>query len=174
MSIYIHEKGAKALGIPYHDLPTKAVHLVRDPFDNLVARMHFGNDHLNLAVAYSNDEAGFREWCTYLDAIPEVKEAMELQLNVSWHNNAVAKFKSHEYPVMILYYEYYSVNYQATVDALFEFLELDQVEPPMEFIGNKSYHSYFSEKHKRLAADFVRQLATPDCWKVLQRYFALT
>ena len=76
-----------------------------------------------------------------------------------------------EYPVLTIYYEDYSVRYQETVDTLFDFLELDQVKPPLDFIANKTYHSYFDAESKRLAAEFVRQVATPECWALLERYF---
>ena len=190
MSVLIFEEGKpRPIPVRYHELPAKGVHLVRDPHDNLVARMHFANDHSNLDVKYSRDEAGFREWCSYVDSFPPVRNAMKRQLNVSdylfdnlpcisdywryviWHNNAIAMFNRRDYPLLTLHYEDYSLNYQSTVDTLFEFLELDQVNPPAPFIANKSYHSYFTEEQKELAGIFVRKAATPECWKILQRYF---
>ena len=186
MSIFTHKANGKAVPHPYHELPAKAVHLVRDPHDNLVARMHFYN-YYNDNV-YSRDEAGFREWCSYVDSLPGVFYNIRDQLVLSadtwnlpclsewfryvqWHNNAVAMLDSHDYPVLTVHYEDYSLDYRNTVDTLIDFLELEPVQPPLEFIANKTYHSYFDARSKQLAAEFVRQVATPECWRVLQRYF---
>ena len=186
MSLVSHEKG-RTTRAQYHDLPAKAVHLVRDPHDNLVARMHFANYHNG--GLYSRDEAGFREWCSYVDSLPPKMGSMKDQLGISneliqnlpcisewfryvqWHNNAVAMLNSHDYPMLTIYYDDYSVRYQETVDTLFDFLEQDQVKPPLPFIANKTYHSYYDAESKELAAKFVRQLATPECWALIQRYF---
>ncbi len=49
-------------------LITKAVHLVRDPFDNVVARFHLeqGKRTNYSSVSYSNDREGFRQFCWHL------------------------------------------------------------------------------------------------------------
>ena len=187
LSIFTHNRKGRAVRTPYGELPAKAVHLVRDPYDNLVARMHFADFHNG--GLYSRDETGFRQWCSYADSLPGVMENIRNQLHLSdelvqnlpcisewfryvqWHNNAVAMLDSHEYPVLTMFYEDYSLDYQGTIDTLFNFLELEQVNPPLQFIGNKTYHSYFDAESNQRAASFVRQVATPECWTILQRYF---
>lgn len=56
-------------------IPSKAVHLVRDPFSNLVGRMHL---HVKLQLSrgeitsledtpFTDTVQGFKAWCKYLD-----------------------------------------------------------------------------------------------------------
>lgn len=68
---------------------------------------------------------------------------------------------SHDYPVLTIYYEDYSLNYQATVETLLSFLDQEAVLPPLPFIADKTYHSYFNAESKQLAADFGQQVASP-------------
>ena len=171
----------------YDGVPAKVVHLVRDPFDNLVARMHWYDHGGN----FSANEAGFRQWCIIADSLSDGNVTSNLQdrYNVSdeiiynlpcladwwryveWHNNALFMLATNDYPALTIYYEDYSRDYQATIDSLFDFMESDQVMPPLPFIANKTYHSYFSDETKLLAAQFVKQVATPRCWRILRRYF---
>jgi hypothetical protein len=67
----------KVVRIPYSQRPAKAVHLFRNPFDNLVARMHMGverrREKLNwteveLSRFATYDVPGFQAWCSYLDS----------------------------------------------------------------------------------------------------------
>ena len=185
--------------IPYYDLPQKAVHLLRNPHDNLVARMHMGVERRRLRLGWSeadlakftNDEAGFSTWCSYVDSLVkgDMKGMLRNQYGVSeeiinnlpclsewwryvqWHNNAIAMLQAHDIPSLVLYYEEYTDNYQQAVDDLFEFLELDQVLVPEPFIAGKTYESYFSADARRLAAELVQQLASPTCWNILRGYF---
>lgn len=71
----------------------------------------------------------------------------------------------------LLYYEDYSTNYSATVEALFDFLELEMEDDPIEFIPGKTYIGYFSAENQRRAARFVKFMATPECWELVKHYF---
>eukprot|EP00591_Stephanopyxis_turris_P011812 CAMPEP_0195511418 /NCGR_PEP_ID=MMETSP0794_2-20130614/3742_1 /TAXON_ID=515487 /ORGANISM="Stephanopyxis turris, Strain CCMP 815" /LENGTH=236 /DNA_ID=CAMNT_0040639009 /DNA_START=208 /DNA_END=915 /DNA_ORIENTATION=+ len=65
--------------VPYNaELVGKAVHLFRNPFDNIISRFHmYGKNEKRLErdeTKYSNDAAGFKEFCTDKDAMHVTKE----------------------------------------------------------------------------------------------------
>lgn len=75
----IVKKYEKTLEVTHYDaasLVTKAIHLLRNPLDNIVARFHLArkrsrkkgeSDFEEFTSKYSNDREGFREWCRHLD-----------------------------------------------------------------------------------------------------------
>jgi hypothetical protein len=186
--------------IPYNAIkPSKAVHLFRNPHDNLVARMHMGVERRRTRLLWTEyqlarftfDESGFSQWCSYVDSLfkGNLKEMLRNQYGISeyiihtlpclsewfrwvkWHNNAIAMLETHEIPALVLYYEDYTNNYQQAVNGLFNFMDLEQLRPPAPFIAGKTYESYFSLEAKQLAAELVQQLASPKCWSIIQNYF---
>jgi len=59
-------------------IPKSAVHLIRSPFDNIVARLHYEqkkwrksskNHHAEMLSNFTNDKQGFQQWCQHADAI---------------------------------------------------------------------------------------------------------
>lgn len=178
-------------------VPEKAVHLIRNPFDNIVARMHLAVKQRKRERGWSAEQAaafkskeGFQSWCTFVDEkfdnadkdSPLIDRRVRKLLNdvpcrgdwfryVQWHNLAIETTKRLNLPVHILYYESYTVEYDETVDRLFEFLELPKVNEPHKFVPGKTYSDYFDVKQTRAAKRLVRALATPDCWALLRPYF---
>jgi hypothetical protein len=204
LSGHMNEEG-RVRDVTYHsNVPSSAVHLIRNPFDNLVARMHLaikkrrqdiGWDNANFD-AFDNSPEGIEAWCKLVDGlnpdqeksstlIPrDVKRAWkDLPCHsewfrwVQWHNRALEvtnRFHAQRpggFPVLRLYYEDYSTNYNATVEALFDFLDLEVRGRPVAFIPGKTYLSYFSLRHQEKAAQFVKSIATPECWDMVKHYF---
>jgi hypothetical protein len=178
-------------------VPEKAVHLIRDPFDNIVARMHLSIKKRLREGEWSAEEAtaakskeGFQSWCSIVDQkfddtekdSPLIDRRVRKLLNdlpcrgdwfryIQWHNLAIETMQRLNLPVHVLYYEDYSNDYAATVQQLFDFLELPTVKEPLHFIPGKTYSDYFDIKQTRAAKRLVRALATPDCWALLRPYF---
>jgi hypothetical protein len=177
------------------DVPEKAVHIIRDPFSNLVGRQHLamkkrqrlGNDAEEI---FASSKEGMQAWCVYLDAklstlelrFPALDNDMlsryydlpcrtEWFRYIQWHNLAIQATQRLDLPVHVMYYEDYSDNYKATVKDLMQFLELPVVQEPLEFILGKTYASFFERRDAQLAARMVRELATPDAWALLRHYF---
>lgn len=197
LSLTVTRPGQRPRRVPYGTIPYKAVHLFRNPLDNLVARMHLGvqrrRDKLkweeHSLQNFTYDPRGFRAWCSYLDGILRVDLRQLLRQRgvaedvleglpclsewwryVHWHNQAIDMLQSLKVPTMVMYYEEYTDNYQKAVDTLFEFLELDQVLPPAPFITGKTYETYYTDHEKRLAAQLVEKLASPLCWQIVRDY----
>jgi len=177
----------------------KAIHLFRNPFDNIVSRMHHAISHQN-RVQYSNkllekllDPSGkkaLRTWCEYIDekferyvpsSIRERSDAARLLAipchadfirYVLWHNYALEMTKQLEIPVHTLYYENYTSNYNETVSKLYNFLGHRIVDSPHPFDSTgKTYLDKFEPRHVREIAYLMRALASNDCWVRLRHYF---
>jgi Sulfotransferase domain len=162
-----------------------AVHLIRNPFDNIVARMHYKQTEWSksqdpkdqeLAEFMSLSPQGLSHWCfylnftefkhsrrffdasfwvTYMEPIPC---AMEFYRYFRWHNFAVETTSVLPGPSMILYYENYTSNHNVTTQELLNFLQLQRSETgvPLHFVPGKTYRDWFTLETK----ENVRRLAS--------------
>jgi Sulfotransferase domain len=181
-------------------IPAKAVHLIRNPIDNLVSRLHLaikhkkervtGDEselehvHSELDRTYPNNRTGLDAWCRYLDEKYVVSDVQNkiLQKYVSipchaewfryiqWHNLAVQVTAKLHLPVHYVWYENYTMNFDDTVTALFDFLELDATGDPYEWQAGKSYSNFFLPATARKAALMMQDLASPEAWSLIRHY----
>jgi hypothetical protein len=185
------------------ELVSSAVHLIRSPLDNLVARMHQGikkhrrADPNGTKPAFldsiTNDRAGFRAWCHFLDGkygmllrpllskesqsiLPSIPCHSDLLHYIGWHNFATAFMELHDLPRHVIYYEDYGTNFTAVTAGLFDFLgiEAEQGRRPAPFHPGRSYREYFEPDERRVVATLVSQTASPALWERLRRYFPPT
>jgi Sulfotransferase domain len=173
-------------------VPVKAVHLYRNPFDNIVARMHLAvhkRERQGVDVSlFENSRDGFQKWCAFLDAKYQRAEDEFFSSDVlklfhglpchsdwyryvQWHNHAYILTEQLNLPVHDLFYEDYTHAYAATVQNLWKFLEVEPRSAPIEFYVGKSYESFFDTDHARKAAMLVQALSLPPVWLGLKRYF---
>ena len=179
-------------------LVSRAIHLFRDPFDNLVARMHLAvkrrRDKLNWSeedlARFSHSREGLLSWCAYIDKrhkkiflkqpflsddVKQLMEAVPCSLDwyrwVQWHNRAIEVTQSLQLPVHYLYYEHYSTAYNETLENLLDFLQLPNVQEPMPFHMGKTYRDLYLEHEISISKRLVEALASPDCWLLIQHYF---
>ena len=182
-----------------NNLVRKAIHLVRNPFDNLVARKHLGlSRRRNVTTWVNNYGEAFREtsegmvtWCWYTDDLMAGEmETIMAQLGlapnlwqdlpchtewyrwVQWHNLAIEMVRRMDIPVHTVYYEDYAHNFKPTVRGILHFLELKQEAPLVEFEVGKSYDFLYDDHTAYQAAAFVRAVASPECWGRIRHYFA--
>lgn len=176
--------------------PKKAVHVFRNVFDNVVARLHMqrknweshGDKDNHLSRFESNME-GFRRWCQYIDS--STKKDLESTLlddetkrlynlvpcraeffrYTHWHNRAMQVVEQRKLPVHYLFYENYTINFNETVEELLDFIELPAVREPPPFIPGKVYPEYFTSEEKQNAARLVRHVATDEVWSLIKHYF---
>jgi hypothetical protein len=177
-------------------VPKKAIHLIRSPFDNIVARMHLGiakrrkGGWAEIELAEFNDtQAGLLAWCHHVDErFLEDKQSPMFTIQqkellsqlpcysewfryVQWHSLAIKVINKLQLPSMVVHYEDYTTDYNATVQHLLQFMELRAVNKPREFIPGKTYRSMFKTEHIDLAAFFLEAFSTKECWALLRRYF---
>jgi hypothetical protein len=181
-----------------YDYPVqRAVHLIRSPFDNLVARLHLerktwmsSGTHPDFLETFSDSKKGLAAWCRYLDGLrvkeeresrfidPELLEEVktvpchaEFYRYIQWHNLAFEVTRRKRLPTHVLFYENYTENFDETVAQLLNFLELTAVAPAPEFYKGKQYAEYFEPQQCQAIARLVQGLASPESWAALQHYF---
>jgi len=174
----------------------KAVHLLRDPFDNIVSRFHLSlkqslkeqaDNSTEHVKVYSKSEQGFREYCdmlnskiksdipgltdpSMLDSFKSVPCFFDLFWYVQWHNNAFETIAELDLPTHKIHYESYETNYNKTVNGIFDFLELTREGGEWEFIKGKKYSEYFTLKEKKAAKKALRKLSSKQTWESIQHY----
>lgn len=161
-------------------IPKKAIHLIRNPLDNLVGRMHLFNKHHRDRVPFETSRGGLAAWCKYLDDKYPVDDAFrsvpcqaEWFRYVQWHNLAWETTRTRlQIPVHYLYYDQYASRYNETLRGVLDFLQLSAVSDPLPFHAGKTYQSLFGISHMQAAARAVKESALPEVWKLLEPYFA--
>jgi len=176
-------------------LVSRAIHLIRDPFDNIVSRFHLAHNRLkkrghNKSVEkYSKSREGFRAFCSdlaetyrsdeeesrfYADVLDDAKEVpchADFFRYVQWHNLAFATTWDLGIPAMILHYENYTTNFMETKHLLLEFLDQEDNNPPPEFIMGKTYRDYFTEDEVHAVNRMFSKLALETTWNHTKHYF---
>ena len=178
-----------------------AIHLIRNPFDNIVARMHYkhkqwlasnsSKDH-ELADYISMTPEGLLHWCKYVQLTEQkhyysyfnstfwetymepVPCAIEFYKYFHWHhytNEGIQTTLHH--PPMTLYYEDYTIKYNDTTDRLLHFLQLKRSAHavPPEFIVGKTYTDWFTKDMKDNVKRLASVVVSDTTWKLLRHYF---
>ncbi len=193
--------GTKVKTVYSTDIPKRAVHLIRDPFDNIVARLHLkernwaehSNEKFQERVAtFNRTREGFKAYCDFRDrrsfqqefrarslsymVLEFAKEVPCFQEFISytrWHNHAIQVLETKSIPAMTLFYEEYALNWDTTVKQLLDFLSLTPAVGAQaeEFVVGKHYDQFYDEKEKLAARNLIKELASNELWDLLQRYF---
>lgn len=72
----------------------------------------------------------------------------------------------------VVYFEDYSLDPNATARGIAEYLEQPvAAETILPFKSGKAYRHLFSDRFMGDVAVLIRELATPECWDLLRRYF---
>lgn len=173
----------------------KSVHLIRDPFDNIVSRFHLEQHERQKrqakTIPYSFDRDGFRSYCKALHhkhfrdemQYDSLREAITNLTTVpcgtdflkftEWHNLAFAITTDMNLDSYILHYDDYETNFNKTIENLLNFLELKAVADPFPFRVGKIYRDYFTPDEERIVRQVVESMSTTSTWKALQRYFVV-
>ena len=182
------------------DRVTKAVHLIRDPFDNVVSRFHLEQERhpgqSNGGVpAVPNDDNNprerFRAFCETLNQkhAREERQAVWLAKNaeldeltadipcradffryVEWHNMAFVTTRDMELETYILHYDWYATRFEETVDELLDFLHLEKRGKVVPFQQGKVYDDYFTADERVRMKIAIRWMASPVLLGQLSRY----
>lgn len=138
---------------------SKAIHLVRDPFDNVVSRFHMETRSSRSATMYNRTKESFRSYCQVLNDRFEKDEAKSILFDptwlelmggvpcradffrwIEWHNQAFHLTDDMGLDTLILDYGNYSTDFALTCNTLLEFLHLTRREDPEPFVQGKVYH----------------------------------
>jgi Sulfotransferase domain len=169
---------------PYNmTVPKKAIHIVRNPFDNLVSRWHLWKND------YENSTESFAEFCRYWDTKNAERgerkllseKTYELMKDlpcrsdwyryVQWHNLAIQVIEKNQLPVLSINYEDYETRYGEVTQELLDFLELPKLHDPPPFKAGKSYMYEYTKEEQQKAKEFVQHMASQQTWSLVKRYF---
>jgi Sulfotransferase domain len=174
------------------DRVSGAVHLIRNPLDNVVARMHHGINKYrgvlpNATLAtFTHDRDGFHSWCRFLDStfgririllpnatqsiLPSIPCHSDFLHYIGWHNFALEFVRVHNLPYHGLHYEDYGSDFHATASQLLDFLGLKAAGEPAPFVAGKSYRDLYDDAEIEAIVELLARTSSPPLWKLLQRY----
>jgi hypothetical protein len=179
------------------ELVTRAVHLIRSPFDNIVSRFHLElhslakQNETGQLEQFTNSREGFRRFCAFLDQQhaeeeetshwwdPDLYEIMKVVPChadffrwIQWHNLAFVTTQANlGIPAFILHYEDYETRFDDVMKELFDFLELPIKGEVPEFIKGKEYIEYFTPKEQTAVKQAMAALALQTTWANIYHYF---
>lgn len=173
----------------------KAIHLFRDPFDNVVSRYHHQWRWGPLVDQQTKHEGmptkeEFRDHCRRMNErrdgpehssylfTPELLELMkdvpcrgEFFRYVEWHNLAFVTIRDMNLPSMVLYYDWFQSKFNETADKLLEFMETERSGEVHELLPGKFYRNYFTLEERLAVGKLFSQLATRETWNHTKRFF---
>jgi len=179
---------------------SKIIHLIRDPFSNIVSRFHeyLLEDNIKREDSkFSDNRVGFKAWCLEMDTnvelsnldresnliTYEIKELMkdvpchsEFYKYVSWHNHVMEMAWNERYPILQVYYEDYASKSkeQQLAIQMAGFLEERIINTsnviPLTMVV-RSYRNYYTDEERLSAEKLVKAMALTTTWDVLERYF---
>jgi hypothetical protein len=172
----------------------KAIHLIRDPYDNIVSRFHLERRRMERAndteavARYPDSREGFRRFCQDQDDkyLSEVKSSWlaqnegmrhvlcrdDLYRYVQWHNLAFSTTEDVlKLPTYILHYEDFSGSFNETVSKLLDFLDLKQTGKPYPFRKGHTYDGYFTQDERNAVKKALQASSNPQTWQNIQHYF---
>lgn len=176
-------------------LVQRAVHVVRDPFDNVVSRFHL-EQHVHekkndteWMEKFPSSPDGFQAWCRDMDDANREEEQASRLLDpylikafegvpchseffryTQWHNLALATTEKMRLPSLIHHYERFEEEFDLAYNELFDFLELPRDGVMSKFIPGKKYADYFDFQQRKRAIALVKLLCEPPTWRFLERY----
>ena len=137
--------------------------------------------------AHSNDAKGMHKWCADLgkeykrqdenffgkNKIPKAPCHGEFYKFTQWHNlvHEGLDLIEHDVPVLTVYYEDYTTNFNSTANGILDFLELEQVGELREFSARSDYGGYFSKEQQKEIKKLVKKVASKKTWEQLKHYF---
>lgn len=164
------------------DFPQRAVHLIRHPFDNIVARLHLRERHWEQqqndpkykerVALFNRTKDGFRAYCEFRDTrsfrqefrqrslsnevlllAKEVPCFQEFITYTRWHNYAIELLAKKSIPVLTLFYEDYALDWDKTVQQLLDFLSLSPAPGAQaEEFVPGKHYDEFYDEREKLAA----------------------
>lgn len=167
----------------------RIIHLIRNPFDNVVSRFHLELKR-NREDVFPVSKNGFRDFCKAMDKkwndnerestwwdedlrdiIKDVPCHADFYRYASWHNLAFAITSDLALPTLVLHYEKFESNFNETKNAVMEFLHVKQNGDDFSFIAGKTYVDYFTLKERRAMKKAMQVMAFKTTWSSIEHYF---
>jgi len=178
----------------------RLVHVMRDPFDNVVGRFHevrrHHSDDTKWLAFHPNTPQGFKAWCTDMDSNTTMAALEEDSFLITsmtkkdmmgvpcrdeffkyfqWHNLAVGMGLLNNYESLEIYYEYLETNKyrKEYADLIADFLSMETQEnwTVPKFNGINKYRSWYSDDEIKSVTKLMENLAYPILQELLTPYF---
>jgi hypothetical protein len=186
----VQPDGKAVLGHYDTSVTKKMVHVIRNPFDNIVANFHYQykrdvRKQGHSEYSYARD--GFRKWCSWHDGKYKEedffiygKEAAEVAKSIpchgvlyqyiQWHDNAFRTPIKLKIPSLVVYYEDFHFDRKGIIDRLLKFLQLKKEKnaPPFYY---SPYPDHYTQEELRHAQTFMMMVGSVETNKALERYF---
>ena len=185
-----HNTTTHRMKLKYDQHLKRAVHLIRHPFDNVVARFHLHNKHH--PPEGFDDRASFKKYCKDRAALYQSGDLETSQISdgakalfpglpcydqfyqyAQWHSLAIETISNKEPPIqsMVLRYENFQTDFDASLQQLLEFLGLKQEGSDLtQIIAGKTYHEYFTADERHNAWKLMKAVASPQAWELIKEY----
>lgn len=169
--------------VTYHPaVVERAIHIIRNPFDNLVSRFHHEQkeykkkNRTSWTNRYSNDVSGFKKWCVDVDSMAEkefdnvewktygynptsilhdyrgVSCHAEFFRYAQWHILANNVVELLDIPVLYVHYEEYAKDIKGLTDRILNFLNLDREEDELPTFLSNKDYSDYFTREERASA----------------------
>jgi hypothetical protein len=169
---------------------SKVIHLIRNPFDNIIARFHLERKHFveknpDLETFLPKNATGFRRWCSELDkrfsfedskyfaskSLPVMQQVpchAEFFKYAQWHN---LLNEAIDLPALVVFYEDFHTAQNATSQKIFDFLEQEPIDPLRPFRAPPDYSDHFRQSEKDAAKILLEYFSFTATWALVRRYF---
>ena len=173
------------------DIVKKVVHLIRDPFTNIVSRfnreqrvnatylkqlqsnMHDYHDAFKSWCKEKDEKISFREQIYYGKRFPsDVPCRHEFFQYIDWHNKAFSLTEDLEVESLVFHYENYQKNFSGALRELSSFLEYKIEDHETEF-HPQTYSFMYSEKEHLAIMQWFQEISSRSTWNSIKRYFGI-
>jgi hypothetical protein len=166
-------------------IAARAVHIVRNPFHNVIAHFHHTGDK----SWYQNSREGFRSYCkdknadfkdNFRDTNFTTKMSNRIERTlchdcvmnyVMWHSHAFEATFLLQLRTFLIHYEDFEDKFEETVSSLLDFLELPRQGEPLKFSARHDYEDYYTLEDREKIKALAKQLASKKTWKAIEQYF---
>jgi hypothetical protein len=170
----------------------KSIHLVRNPFHNVIQRFlqerEVKKEDLKFSEKYpQSPKHGFQKWCKMMDDKSAKDDAKvyskkllklaekspchaEFYKYVQWHNHAFRTTDSHK-ENMVVYYEDFYTRFEDIIQNLAEFLKQKRMTAPYSFSSPHDYSRFYTDDMRTNVRSFVKELSSKETWDYLEHYF---
>jgi hypothetical protein len=109
---------------------------------------------------------------TILDVMESVPCHSDFFRYVEWHNMAFVTTQDMAIEMMILHYDDYSTDFNATAKRILDFLELEPAGNPRPFVIGKEYSkAYYTAEERAAVKQVLELLSLRVTWANIARYF---
>jgi hypothetical protein len=176
----------------------RMAHLIRDPYDNVVARfysyvglMNANRPDLNIEETFPLSEKGFKAWCEFQDKgfervelkwLPEhvrglakdVPCRQEFVKYALFHSNAYLMARHRDIAYGVFRYEDYVKDQSGAIDRINKFFgyEVKNLDIPQTIAGDGiwNFKSFYTDDERLAIERLIRNLSVPPIWFHIMYY----